>query len=101
MGCLYDTQRTRRHGAARTFARYNQLNALWLQAEERLTKHHVPCPVQFSYEYSNPQEPWFDGVESRCLGLRKVKGKWRICYGEYFSCNQPDAEWQPITECSA
>jgi hypothetical protein len=82
------------------FSRYDQLNALWEEAEERLTRYHVPCPVQHIYHHSRGLQS-DDGPECVCLGLQKIKGKWRICYGEYFSCNQPDAEWQPITECSA
>lgn len=81
------------------FARYDQLNALWLQAEERLTKHHVPRPVQYIYaRYSRIVE---DDPEAVCLGLQKVKGKWRICYGECYACSQPGPDWLPITECSA
>ncbi len=85
------------------FARYDQLNALWLKAEERLTRLHIPRPVQFIYASRSHHDPDFlpGDPECACLGLQKVKGKWRICYGEYYSCSQPDADWQPITECSA
>ncbi|HEY7423556.1 MAG TPA: hypothetical protein VH682_04870 [Gemmataceae bacterium] len=84
------------------FERYDQLNALWLKAEEHLTKYHIPCPVQFMYSYTPDDVRCNNEIpECECLGLQKVKGKWRICYGEYYSCNQPDADWQPITECSA
>jgi hypothetical protein len=84
------------------FARYDQLNALWLKAEERLTKHHVPRPVQCIYALPNTGEPEDQGLpEAVCLGLQKVKGKWRICYGVYWFSAQPDADWLPITECSA
>lgn len=36
------------------------------------------------------------------LGLRKIRGKWRICYCLYYYDAFPDREdWTPITECSA
>jgi hypothetical protein len=88
------------------FARYDQLNALWEKAEERLTRFHVPTAVQtISVDYcdedGNPDSDPDSGALGFCLGLQKIKGKWRICYGEYYSPNQREADWQPITECSA
>jgi len=85
------------------FARYDQLNALWEKAEERLTRYHVPIPVQSTLIYYDEQyNPDPDtGALCFCLGLQKIKGKWRICYGEYYSMQQHDADWRPITECSA
>ena len=80
------------------FNRYDQLNALWLQAEEQLTQLHIPCSVYYPYDKNH--EP--DGATIyKCLGLQKVKGKWRICHGIYEEWCQPEPYWTPITECSA
>ncbi len=94
----------RRAEKARTelFARYDQLNALWLKAEERLTKNHVPLPVEHIYaRYDSVEQQYYGVGGCECLGLQKIKGKWRICYGVYWFSSQPDADWVPITECSA
>ena len=85
------------------FDRYDQLNALWVKAEEELTRLHIPRPVHYTYASYDADpcdnEPW---QIHHCLGLQKVKGKWRICY-----CTMHDAfpempeDWTPITESSA
>jgi len=83
-------------------ASYDQLNALWLRAEEELTKLHIPRPVECEYrEYL--EDPHDDNtLTCQCLGIQKVKGKWRICHATYPAYS--DAElcggWTPITECS-
>jgi len=85
------------------FERYDQLNALWLEAEKQLSKFHIPCPV--CYEYATDEEysgQHYCPVIGHCLGLQKVKGQWRICYGTYFyPAPEEDSGWKPITECSA
>src|SRR5438445_9034726 len=86
------------------FHRYDQLNALWLKAEQELTKHHVPRPVVFccrSYDLEEEGRP--DLVVSECLGLQKIGGKWRICYGSCCNSGNSDEppDWTAITECSA
>ena len=81
------------------FERYDQLNALWLEAERQLSKFHIPRPV--CYEYASD---WEDGrpVIGHCLGVRKIKGKWRICCGSYcYFAPDESPDWEPITECSA
>ena len=82
------------------FGRYDELNALWLQAEEQLTKFHIPCFVYCKYdEYQDPaDQPGF--MTSKYLLLQKIKGKWRICYGLVDDWDV-DHGWTPITECSA
>ncbi len=85
------------------FSRYDQINALWQQAEEQITQFHIPEPVQFTYgsyeiDYRNPYSEVCE-----CLGVFKIKGKWRICYGSFMpneTVGGPD-EWTPITEASA
>src|SRR5947208_1711218 len=68
------------------FERYDKINALYLQFEERLNrKYHIPHPIQHSYytydlEEGNPNAGW----ASDCLGLDRIKGKWRICHGSYY-----------------
>lgn len=84
------------------FRRYDHLNALWFQAEEELTKLHIPQPV--SYVYASYDDDPYDGTTnvSLCLGLQKVKGKWRICHTECPSYDGPGPyDWTPITDCSA
>lgn len=87
------------------FQRYDQLNALWEKAEEQITKFHIPRPVCYEYEalcaFQYGEEEPYEGC---CLGVQKVKGKWRICHGTYYYCAPPgddEPDWKPIIECSA
>src|SRR5262245_7253879 len=80
------------------FARYDQLNALWLKAEEQIAKYHIPHAVEYIYA---PDDHPNDPTDS-CLGVVKIKGQWRICHGYYRPAYEPFAyEWTPITECAA
>ncbi len=83
------------------FARYDQLNTLLGKHEERLARYHIPRPVEHSYakhdiEEQNPNS----GFYYERLGMQKVKGKWRLCYGsfDYNECALHD--WTPLVECS-
>jgi hypothetical protein len=84
------------------FDRYDQLNALWQKAEERLTKNHIPRPVEHIYsEFDLVEGDPNAGIGWHCLGLQKIKGKWRICHGTYcYSQSGPD-DWTPIVDCAA
>jgi len=85
------------------FSRYDQLNDLWLQAEKELAKIHIPRSAEFCYQHYDDC-----GYPGECLrdyiGVRKIKGKWRICLGSYERGDIPDEihdHWTPITDCSA
>lgn len=81
------------------FERYDKLNALWTQAEEELTAIHVPNGVEFSYSSGeDPENPGY--AYYSCLGLQKIKGKWRICHGSCSDGRPYVDDWTPITECS-
>lgn len=88
------------------FVRYDKLNALWTKAEEQITKFHIPRPVQFTYrsypldEFQDPNGPQV----CHCLGLQKLKGKWRICLGTFVEssqCPEEEPSWTQVLECSA
>lgn len=85
------------------FSRYDELNDLWKQAEERLTKYHIPQPVSFTYcSYSPDEEALRYGCQRHLhLGIQKVKGAWRICHDETDDRWPDEEHWTPITECSA
>ncbi len=86
------------------FSRYDQLNSLWEKAEQQLCKNHIPRAVLFhfgSYDI-NPGER--DVTQMlQCLGLQKIKGKWRISYVEFPDwCEECQSDWwTPIIDCSA
>lgn len=84
------------------FNRYDQLNALWERAEEELTRLHIPHPIEFVYRHY--EDDWRDpsGAQiAQCLGIQKIKGKWRICHGTYVMPHEPGPDdWTPITDCS-
>jgi len=85
------------------FGRYDQLNALWLQAEQQLTRLHIPRAVDYLYDecpsWQQPSDP--AEVQKEYLGLQKIKGKWRICHGALYAYGVPEVDWTPITDCSA
>jgi hypothetical protein len=89
------------------FKRYDALNALWLKAEEEITKLHIPHSVTYAYDSLDTDE--FGLNEGKvffvpCLGVQKIKGKWRICVGSYYDYpdgRDSDPEWTSIIECSA
>ncbi|MBI3468597.1 MAG: hypothetical protein HY000_36810 [Planctomycetes bacterium] len=84
------------------FDRYDQINALWLKAEEQIVQFHIPRPVCYGYHTECEFTPCGEQpVVEHCLGVQKVKGKWRICYGTYPYNWPADPDWKPITECSA
>ena len=83
------------------FGRYDQLNSLWMRAQEELTKLHIPRPV--SYSYRSYKEDYYDPSTQVdfCLGIQKIKGKWGICHAIDHPCDGDyDPEWTPIAECS-
>lgn len=83
------------------FKRYDELNALWLQAEEQLTQFHIPRPVYYKYdEYQDPNGQQ-GATTSKYLSLQKIKGKWRICHSLYEDWCDHEHGLTPITECSA
>src|SRR5262245_51293626 len=84
------------------FPRYDQLNALWLTVEERLSKYHIPRPPEYIYcEYRVDERDPNSGPAWDCLGMQKIKGKWRICHGSYCWSEDGPSDWTPIVECSA
>jgi hypothetical protein len=85
------------------FERYDQLNVFWLKAEEMLTKkYHIPHTIQFDYSYPDECEIHQLGhYLCDCLGLEKIKGKWRLCHGQYhINGPQEVEEWTPVVDCS-
>lgn len=84
------------------FPRYDALNALWLKVEEQLTATHIPRPVVRAYSHALDPNGSSDSDEIHdCLGLQKIRGKWRICYSLFYDTNPIYEDWKPITECSA
>lgn len=83
------------------FSRYDQLNALFTEAEEELTKHHLPRGVEFSYRQNFDEQG--QGM-AYAVGIQKVKGKWRLCHTSYYYPHgyyEGDYEWTPLVEAGA
>lgn len=85
------------------FSKYDRLNDLWNQVEVRLTKYHIPRPVDFTYaSYFPDAEYEHHGVERHdMLGIQKVKGEWRICLGSSDDIHPEEDNWTLVSECSA
>jgi hypothetical protein len=81
--------------------RYDEIEALWKQAEEDLKRFRIPHPVEHSYfsdyEHSYP--------EHHALWWMRYGKAWRIvheirmAYSEVNEKRPDECEWKPITEC--
>ena len=81
------------------FERYDQLNALWINAEEVIGRFHIPQAVWYEYRTDLQNS---GGIEmGYCLGVVKLNGKWRICHRTYCHLSAKGSDATPITECSA
>jgi len=83
------------------FTRYDQLNALFEEAEQEFTRHHLPRGVEFAYREHFDEQG--QGTVF-ALGIQKVKGKWRLCHTSYYFPHgyyEGDYEWVPLVEASA
>lgn len=92
-----------RKASEKLFSRYDRLNDLWKQAEERLTKFHIPHVVRYEYRSYHPDDEYERNRVKRhdMLGVLKLKGSWCLCHG-WYDDHYPDEEhWTPISECSA
>lgn len=70
--------------------RYDQLNALWQQAESEIKSYLCPRAVGLMVDAENREY----------FGWQRVKGSWRICFGE----GQPGSDsgviaWKPVLDC--
>jgi hypothetical protein len=79
------------------FERYNQLNALWINAEEVIGRFHIPQAVWYEYRIHVEDSGTETGY---CLGVSKIEGKWRICHRTYCHLTAKSSDVTPITECS-
>jgi hypothetical protein len=60
---------------------------------------HVPHGVECSYaSWQSERDPQIE--EYACLGVQRMNGKWRICYGESDCFHPHVVAWTPITDCS-
>ena len=82
--------------------RYDEINKLWTQAEQRLKRFPIPTDVHVVIN-SNPasNDPREDRSISEALGYVKSCGGWRICFGTYHD-GYPDEDWswKPLLDCS-
>jgi hypothetical protein len=87
--------------------RYDQIDALWLRAEEDLRRfrlHTVVCTLPFESFSLDPND--FEGQgdkEHHCLGFLRYGKSWRICHGVYRDLPpgyDEEPHWTPISDCS-
>ncbi len=79
------------------FGLYDRLNAGIRAAEKRLTSYHVPYEVSVADAGQYTTDHY---------AIAKVKGEWRLCYGETDvayneNSDEMPSEWRPLIECSA
>ena len=87
---------------------YEELNALWKQAEEHLAAMRVSVPVEVEVKAEHGE--FVDagsGPEPTChlttyLGWRRLQKDWRLCRGvlrDDFTDHDPVWHWKPLAEC--
>ncbi len=99
-----------RRTAAALAPRYDQLNRLWAEAENKLRSMQAPRHMSGKSTTAwkwNPQDP-YSPRECDCLALVKYRGEWRLCHGSFVKDdfhgdprdpNQP-TNWRPIADCT-
>lgn len=76
--------------------RYDEIEALWNEAEEDLKRFRVPYPVVDWYATDDLTQPNI----SYGLGFVRYGKGWRICHGDYYEgCYPDEPDWKPIIEC--
>jgi len=85
---------------------FDELNALWNEAEEEFAAMRLPTKVSVpAGKRHYPDEPGQcgpTGVETYSLGWIKCKGEWRLCWGNQdvpANDNLGEEVWKPIAEC--
>lgn len=83
------------------FGKYDQLNALWAEAEKRIVQQHIPQTVYYCHKRLGQGPLHEDPPFLACyIGLAKIKGEWRICVGSVWEDHDEEPDWTPITDCS-
>jgi hypothetical protein len=80
-------------------AHYDELNALWKQAEEELAAMRVPVPVEVMVEPGASEDGRLERTEY--LSWSKMEKDWRLCFLVKF-LDRTDGvtmEWKPVAEC--
>ena len=81
--------------------RYDQIEALWTEAEEHLKRFRIPHAVQHCY-FRDYEHGW---PEHHVLWWMRYGKAWRIvhetrtAYSEVDDKHPDECDWKPITEC--
>jgi hypothetical protein len=76
--------------------RLDKLTELWAVMEAKLLG--MQPPRQIAVNCIDVHDEHGDEVGGRYLGVQRIGGKWRVCYGEGWHGKEP-TEWRPIVEC--
>lgn len=80
---------------------FDQLNDSWAKIEDFFRRQGILQSAEHSYgelkHWHNPAESEVYG--EKLIGVQKIKGKWRICYGE-FHHQHGDSDWTPVSDCN-
>lgn len=89
-------------------SKYDQLNQLWVKAEDNLRQFQAPYTVEYRYQsYVDHEvaEHVANNLKTHdCLGWTRIGTQWRICIASYtdspFGDDEygPCIDWKPITE---
>jgi hypothetical protein len=83
---------------------FQLIDQVWKKAEDKLAETHVPIDIRVKIRDGNinANDGHVIGEYVQYLGYNKVKGNRRICWiieQDFFSGENEDAVYKPITEC--
>ncbi len=80
---------------------FDELNKAWTKIEVFFRKQGIlrdACLSIGSIEQWTPGGP--EDVAGRLIGVVKVSGKWRVCYGiEHYHHPGDEINWTPVADC--
>ena len=82
---------------------FDELNALWKQAEEEFSAMRLPTPVSvpiFEGDFGPDEGPSY-GTETESLCWMKYQNQWRLCWHLKIVPDHdfPKEDWKPVAEC--
>lgn len=75
----------------------DKLSKSWEQIEQFFRKQGILRGARYQYGSIYGDFPREDELGAKLLGVQKVKGTWRICYGEeLYTHPDRDVDWVPV-----
>lgn len=79
---------------------FEKLNQAWGEIDDFFRRNGVlvGCFVPVGYYYEDDRHD-MQPIGEYVLGIQKIKGSWRVCYGTFDYRHASEISWTPVTEC--